>query len=88
MLGLIKQWLKAPVETTGADGGTRMAGGKASKMGVPQGGAISPLVANLYMNRFLKYWRQTGSFRHAFCPKLARMRLDQAISQLTLRVNG
>jgi RNA-directed DNA polymerase len=60
MLGLIKQWLKAPVETTGADGGTRMGGGKASKRGVPQGGVISPLVANLYMNRFLKYWRQTG----------------------------
>jgi RNA-directed DNA polymerase len=36
MLWLIKQWLKAPVETTGADGGTRMGGGKASKMGVPQ----------------------------------------------------
>jgi RNA-directed DNA polymerase len=60
MLGLIKQWLKAPVETTDGDGGTRMAGGKASRMGVPQGGVISPLVANLYMNRFLKYWRQTG----------------------------
>jgi RNA-directed DNA polymerase len=29
-------------------------------MGVPQGGVISPLVANLYMNRFLKYWHQTG----------------------------
>ncbi len=60
MLRLIKQWLKAPVETAGRDGGTRMEGGKASKMGVPQGGVISPLVANLYMNRFLKYWRQSG----------------------------
>jgi RNA-directed DNA polymerase len=60
VLGLIKQWLKAPIETTGADGGTRMEGGKASKMGVPRGGVISPLVANLYMNRFLKYGRQTG----------------------------
>src|SRR6202171_2460639 len=60
MLGLIKQWLKAPVETTGEGGGTRLEGGKASRMGVPQGGVISPLVANLYMNRFLKYWRQTG----------------------------
>jgi RNA-directed DNA polymerase len=60
MLGLIKQWLKAPVETTGGDGGTRMTGGKANRIGVPQGGVISPLVANLYMNRFLKYWRQTG----------------------------
>src|ERR1700760_984211 len=24
------------------------------------GGVISPVLANLYMNRFLKYWRQTG----------------------------
>jgi RNA-directed DNA polymerase len=60
MLRLIKQWLKAPVETAGKDGGTRMAGGKTNRMGVPQGGVISPLVANLYMNRFLKYWRQSG----------------------------
>jgi RNA-directed DNA polymerase len=60
MLRLIKQWLKAPVETTGGDGRRSMEGGKASTCGVPQGGVISPLVANLYMNRFLKYWRKTG----------------------------
>jgi retron-type reverse transcriptase len=60
MLRLIKQWLRAPVETTDGDGRKRMAGGKASRRGVPQGGVISPLIANLYMNRFLKYWRQTG----------------------------
>ncbi|HEY4174189.1 MAG TPA: group II intron reverse transcriptase/maturase [Rhodopila sp.] len=60
MLRLIKQWLKAPVETTDGDGTRRMQGGKASRLGVPQGGVISPLVANLYMNRFLKHWRQSG----------------------------
>jgi len=60
MRGLIKQWLKAPVETTGEDGRRRMEGGKASARGTPQGGVISPLVANLYMNRFLKHWRQSG----------------------------
>src|SRR5882757_5520265 len=60
MLRLIKQWLTAPVETTDGDGTRRMEGGRASRQGVPQGGVISPLVANLYMNRFLKYWRQTG----------------------------
>jgi RNA-directed DNA polymerase len=60
MLRLIKQWLKAPVETTDGDGKRRMEGGKASKRGTPQGGVISPLVANLYMNRFLKHWRGTG----------------------------
>jgi RNA-directed DNA polymerase len=60
MLRLIKLWLKAPVETTDGDGRRHMEGGKASRRGVPQGGVISPLIANLYMNRFLKYWRQTG----------------------------
>jgi RNA-directed DNA polymerase len=59
-LRLIKQWLKAPVETTDGDGRRRMEGGKASRHGTPQGGVISPLVANLYMNRFLKHWRQSG----------------------------
>jgi RNA-directed DNA polymerase len=60
MLRLIKQWLRAPVETTDGDGRRRMEGGRNSRAGVPQGGVISPLIANLYMNRFLKYWRQTG----------------------------
>jgi RNA-directed DNA polymerase len=37
-----------------------MTGGKGSLYGTPQGGVISPLLANLYMNRFLKHWRRTG----------------------------
>jgi RNA-directed DNA polymerase len=60
MLRLIRQWLKAPVETTDGNGKRRMEGGKASLYGVPQGGVISPLIANLYMNRFLKHWRRSG----------------------------
>lgn len=59
-LGLIKQWLKSPVETTDRNGKRCIEGGKANKLGTPQGGVISPLVANLYMNRFLKHWRQNG----------------------------
>jgi len=55
VLHLIKMWLKAPVEETDKDGKRRMTGGKASRHGTPQGGVISPLLANLYMNRFLKY---------------------------------
>jgi RNA-directed DNA polymerase len=31
-----------------------------NRRGTPQGGVISPLLANLYLNRFLKYWRQQG----------------------------
>jgi len=34
-----------------------VSGGKSCRKGTPQGGVISPLLANLYMNRFLKFWR-------------------------------
>jgi RNA-directed DNA polymerase len=60
VLQLIKLWLKAPVEERDADGKGRMSGGKDNDCGTPQGGVISPLLANLYMNRFLKHWRRTG----------------------------
>ncbi|MGH7224563.1 MAG: reverse transcriptase domain-containing protein [Gemmataceae bacterium] len=60
VLRLIKLWLKTPVEDTNADGKRRLTGGKNSTSGTPQGGVISPLLANLYMNRFLKHWRQSG----------------------------
>jgi len=63
ILKLIKMWLKAPVEETDKDGGKRLTGGKRSKQGTPQGGVISPLLANLYMNRFLKHWRLTEQGR-------------------------
>jgi RNA-directed DNA polymerase len=53
-------WLKAPVEETNKDGKKRLTGGKRTKQGTPQGGVISPLLANLYMNRFLKHFRLTG----------------------------
>ena len=60
VLRLIKLWLRAPVEDRGDDGKRRLTGGKGSRQGTPQGGVISPLLANLYMNRFLKHWRGTG----------------------------
>ena len=60
VLRLIKLWLRVPAEERGDGGGRRMSGGKSNKQGTPQGGVISPLLANLYMNRFLKYWRMQG----------------------------
>jgi RNA-directed DNA polymerase len=60
VLRLIKLWLKAPIEEQ--DRGTgkrRMSGGKSNTRGTPQGGVASPLLANIYMNRFLKHWRLT-----------------------------
>src|SRR6195256_1243147 len=61
VLRLIKMWLRAPIEERDADETRRMSGGKRNTRGTPQGGVASPLLANIYMNRFLKHWRLTGS---------------------------
>ena len=60
MLHLVKMWLKVPVEERDETGKKRLTGGKDNDRGTPQGGVISPLLANLYMNRMLKGWKQTG----------------------------
>src|SRR5437016_4019516 len=60
VLRLIKMWLKAPIEEHDADGTRRMSGGKGNTRGTPQGGVASPLLANIYMKRFLEHWRLTG----------------------------
>jgi RNA-directed DNA polymerase len=60
VLRLIKLWLKAPIEETDGEGRRCLTGGKGSTRGTPQGGVASPMLANLYMNRFLKHWRLTG----------------------------
>jgi RNA-directed DNA polymerase len=59
VLHLIKMWLKVPVEERDENGKRRLTGGKDNDRGTPQGGVISPGLANLYMNRMLKGWRQT-----------------------------
>jgi len=46
ILHLIKLWLKAPIVEE--DG--KYTGGKSNTKGMPQGGVISPLLANIYMN--------------------------------------
>jgi RNA-directed DNA polymerase len=61
VLRLIKMWLRSPVEERDADGTRRMSGGKGNKLGTPQGAVVSPLLANIYMNRFLKHFRQSGA---------------------------
>jgi RNA-directed DNA polymerase len=49
VLRLIKQWLKAPVVET-EEGGKRKV--KRNDKGTPQGGVISPLLANIYLHWF------------------------------------
>jgi RNA-directed DNA polymerase len=60
LLHLLKMWLEVPVEERDEKGKKRLTGGKDNDRGTPQGGVISPLLANLYMNRMLKGWKQTG----------------------------
>jgi len=60
VLRLIKLWLTAPAEQRDGTGKRRMLGGKGAKRGTPQGGVVSPMLANIYMNRFLKHWRASG----------------------------
>src|ERR1700677_1044074 len=60
VLHLIKLWLRVPVEERDGKGRRRLSGGKSNRQGTPQGGVISPLLAHLYMNRFLKHWRTRG----------------------------
>jgi RNA-directed DNA polymerase len=58
VLSLIKMWLKTPVEERDDKGNRRMSGGKKTKRGTPQGGVISPLLANIYMHRYIKAFRK------------------------------
>ena len=60
MLKLVKSWLKAPVEECDEEGRRRWTGGKKANRGTPQGGVISPLLANIYMHRYIKAFRKYG----------------------------
>lgn len=59
VLALIKAWLRAPVAEQDDKGRLVLSSGRRARCGTPQGGVISPLLANLYMNRFLKHWTRT-----------------------------
>jgi len=61
VLHLLKAWLECPVEEIDKRGHKkRTAQAKDSRCGIPQGSPISPLLANLYMRRFVLAWQQLG----------------------------
>lgn len=51
VLKLIRMWLRAPVEEEDGNGGRKVT---RNKTGTPQGGVISPLLANVYLHWFDK----------------------------------
>ncbi|MDP2834493.1 MAG: reverse transcriptase domain-containing protein, partial [Pseudomonadota bacterium] len=59
ILALIKQWLKAPVIGEDERGVKKtVGGGKANRKGTPQGGVISPLLANCYLHILDRIWQR------------------------------
>jgi RNA-directed DNA polymerase len=61
VLHLIKMWLECPVEETDDRGRkTRTTEAKDNRRGIPQGSPLSPLLANLYMRRFVLGWKKLG----------------------------
>src|SRR5713101_8272082 len=61
LLRLIKLWLEAPVEEADERGRlVRTTRNKDEGRGTPQGGVASPLLANLYMRRFVLGWKVLG----------------------------
>ena len=58
VIHLIKLWLKAPVSEEG-----KISGGRKNKLGTPQGGVISPLLANIYLHLLDKVVNSKAMFR-------------------------
>jgi group II intron reverse transcriptase/maturase len=73
VLKLIRQWLKAGVMENG--------GWSASEIGSPQGGVVSPLLANVYLHVLDMYWAE----RYSSLGKLVRYADDFAIICRTQR---
>ena len=67
VLRLIKQWLQSPVWEKG-----RITGGQSNSCGTPQGGVISPLLANIYLNLFDRNVEKQGSIFDKLGIKLVR----------------
>jgi retron-type reverse transcriptase len=57
MMRLIKLFLKAPIREDDNE--------RKPKKGTPQGGVISPLLANIYLNHLDQFWTQKGYLKYA-----------------------
>lgn len=67
LLNLIKSWLKVPIFEKG-----QFKGGKKNTLGTPQGGVISPLLANIYLHLLDKIVNDTKSLFSKYGVKIVR----------------
>ena len=74
ILSLIRQWLKAPIVEKG---GPRQ--GKKNHQGTPQGGVISPLLANVVLNELDRSWNEERGPRRRYNARLVRYADDLVI---------
>ena len=74
ILKLIKAWLRAPIVEIDEQTGRKVTRGS-NKKGTPQGGVISPLLANLYLNRL--DWQVNEHCEHK--PEMVRYADDLVI---------
>jgi RNA-directed DNA polymerase len=66
VLKLIRMWLETPVVEPGGDGSGPDKWSRTQKKGTPQGGVISPLLANVYLHWFDKqFYRANGPAKWA-----------------------
>jgi RNA-directed DNA polymerase len=61
VLAVVKQWLESPVEERSGRSVLRTAEARRKHRGTPQGGVISPLLANVYFRRFVLGWERSGA---------------------------
>lgn len=78
ILHLIKQWLKSPVVERGKDGKGHISGGQSNRRGTPQGGVISPLLANLYLHLLDRIWVRHNLERR-YAARLVRYADDMVV---------
>ena len=79
VLRLIKMWLQSPVSEKG-----RITGGKSTTIGTPQGGVISPLLANIYLNLVDRNVEKSGSMFAREGVKIVRFADDFVLMAKTI----
>lgn len=82
MLALLRQWLKVRVIKVVNGRMVSIGGGKKARTGTPQGGVISPLLANVYLNILDRIWE-----RHRLAERL-RARLIRYADDLVILCAG